>query len=110
MKSKKDNSNNLSVVILKKKNYLSKNSTIESTTDRNKMNNNKNNSFENEPNKQYRLDAFGNIISKKCKSHHVSFIDQISSQKLVEFCQMENNEPIVIEKKIFSTCRSCILF
>ena len=77
----------------------------------NSINNfNKNNSFENETNKQYRLDAFGNIISKKCKSHHVSFIDQISSQKLVEFCQMENNEPIVIEKKIFSTCRSCILF
>ena len=29
MKSKKDNSNNLSVVILKKKNYLSKNYNIE---------------------------------------------------------------------------------
>ena len=110
MKSKKDNTNNLSVIILKKKNNLSKHSTIESTTDRNKMNNNKNCSFENEPNKQYRLDAFGNIISKNCKLHHISFIDQISSQKLVEVCQIENNEPIVIEKKIFSTCRSCFLF
>lgn len=88
---------------------LYKKPTIDLTTDRIKVSEQKNSITENYEEKHDRKDAFGNLISKNCK-YHISFIDQISNNKLVDICFIENNEPIVFEQKKFINCQSCNIF
>ena len=62
-----------------------------------------------------RIDAFGNEIKKGEKNYKVSFIDQISSDKIAEIILIENNEIIIKNKKNYDEkdyckCNTCFIF
>ena len=62
-----------------------------------------------------RIDAYGNEIKKGEKNYKVSFIDQISSDKIAEIILIENNEIIIKNKKNYDEkdyckCNTCFIF
>ena len=62
-----------------------------------------------------RIDAFGNEIKKGEKNYKVSFIDQISSDKIAEIILIETNEIIIKNKKNndekdYCKCNTCFIF
>ncbi len=59
-----------------------------------------------------RIDAFGNEINKKgSKDYKVSFIDQISSEKIAEVILIENSfSKSNINYKEECKCSSCLIF
>lgn len=63
-----------------------------------------------------RTDAFGNEINKKGnKNYKVSFIDQISTEKIAEVILVENNNNNFVknegkDKKEFCSCSTCFIF
>jgi hypothetical protein len=72
------------------------------------------NSKENFPN--IRTDAFGNEINKKgIKNYKVSFIDEISNEKIAEVILVENTDNSckrknVIDKNNICRCETCFIF
>ena len=62
-------------------------------------------------NKEPRRDAYGHIIQKGGKDHKVSFMDNVSSQKMVEVILIKttesngNNE----KKQTICTCSGCLI-
>ena len=63
-----------------------------------------------------RVDAYGNEINKKGnKNFRVSFIDQISSEKIAEVILVESNNNNYVnkegkDKKEFCRCSTCFIF
>ncbi len=56
-----------------------------------------------------RIDAFGNEIKKGEKNYKISFIDQISSNKIAEIILIDNNN-IICNNKDYCKCNSCFIF
>ena len=58
-----------------------------------------------------RIDAFGNKISKGDKDYKVSFIDQISSEKIAEVILINTyHKKTINENKTYICCNSCFIF
>ena len=58
-----------------------------------------------------RKDAFGNEILKGSKNHKVSFIDQISSEKIAEIVLLDlNNQYNNYNNKDTCQCSTCNIF
>ena len=58
-----------------------------------------------------RIDAFGNKISKGDKDYKVSFIDQISSEKIAEVIFINTyHKKTINENKAYICCNSCFIF
>ncbi len=56
-----------------------------------------------------RIDAYGNEIKKGEKNYKISFIDQISSNKIAEIILIDNNN-IICNNKDYCKCNSCFIF
>jgi hypothetical protein len=56
-----------------------------------------------------RIDAYGNDIKKGEKNYKISFIDQISSNKIAEIILIDNNN-IICNNKDYCKCNSCFIF
>ena len=59
-----------------------------------------------------RNDIFGNEIKKGNKEHKISFIDQISNQKIAEVILIDNNNNNNTKKnnQTICNCQSCFIF
>lgn len=66
----------------------------------------------NDLNEKCRYDALGNEISKRSKKQKVTFVDNLSSKKIVEI--IEYDEYSIINKcnkdNVNCECRTCIIF
>ena len=56
-----------------------------------------------------RIDAYGNEIKKGEKNYKISFIDQISSNKIAEIILIDSNNNIC-NNKDYCKCNSCFIF
>ena len=66
----------------------------------------------NDLNEKCRYDALGNEISKRSKKQKVTFVDNLSSKKIVEI--IEYDEYSIVNKcnkdNVNCECRTCIIF
>lgn len=66
----------------------------------------------NDLNEKCRYDALGNEISKRNKKQKVTFVDNLSSKKIVEI--IEYDEYSIVNKcnkdNVNCECRACIIF